>query len=363
MRSTRQKLYDDMYYGFERVLNRIFHNRRIRKSLRGIKFGKEFQDAFKNEIRPYWSQFGIRVKPLWFKYYYHLNGSLDPRFIPDDIHFYYIVPHFDNFIFMRPMEDKNLHTLLFPGVKRPETVFKWVDNIYRNDDFSPISSEEAFSRLQPGQNYILKPTMDTGQGQDILFFRGVADPAETARILMPYKNSEYIVQRILTQHPALSSFNPSSVNTIRVVTLMFRDEPHILSAILRIGHPGSRVDNVSQGGYQAIIRPDGTLDRLAYTKNSGTAQYVEQTDSGIRFEGFPIPSWDKISRTALDLSARLPHLRFIGWDFAVNENGEVVLIEFNCQIGQNQENCGPTFGDMTEEVLGEVFRRRMEKHK
>lgn len=361
MRTSRQKLYDDIYYGFERFLNRVFHNHKTRKKLKGVKFDREFYQKFKTTVRPYWAQYGIKVKPLWFKHYYHLTGTLDPRFIPDDIHFFYIVPYFDNFVFMRPLEDKNLHTLLFPGVKRPETVYKSLGGIFRNDDFSPISRDEAFSRFSPGVSYIIKPTMDTGQGHDIRFFEGPADTDTLDELLAPYKDTDYIIQNIVAQHPDIAAYNASSLNTIRVVTLLFQGRPHILSSIFRIGHEGSRVDNVSQGGYQAVIHPDGTLGKTAYTHQGGEDRYVEETQSGRKFDGFTIPCWDSIQQTALDLASKLPHLQFIGWDFAVDEHGDVVLIEFNCQIGQNQENCGPTFQDLTDDVLSEVFAKKMKK--
>ena len=40
----------------------------------------------------------------------------------------------------------------------------------------------------------------------------------------------------------------------------------------------------------------------------------------------------------------------------MDKTGDPVLIEFNVHVpGQNQEICGPTFADLTEEVLAEVF--------
>lgn len=357
MRTSKQQLYDNLYYGFERRILCFFLNFRNWKKYRSVKFDKSFHQAYKETILPFWARFGIKPKKHWYKHYYTMTGTMDPRYIPDDIHQRYIVPHFDNSIYMRSMEDKNLHTLLFPDINRPETVFKQVDGLYCNDDFSLISREEAFSRLESDGNYIIKPTTDTGMGMDIQFFAGIPSADALSKLLAPYKTNDYIIQRIVKQHPALADYNASSVNTIRIVTLVFQGKPHILSSILRIGHAGSRVDNVSQGGYQAIIRPDGTLDKSAITYQGGKPVQVEQTDDGKPFKGFAVPAWENIRDTALALAEKLPHLRFIGWDFAIDENGEVVLIEFNCQIGQNQGNCGPTFGDLTNEVLADVFHK------
>lgn len=360
MRSRNQQIYDNLYYGFEKRLNVSFMNLHNRRHFRGKKFDKSFYQFYRDSVIPFWAKYGVRPHLHWYKYYYSLTGIMDPRYIPDDIHMLYIVPHFNKRLYVRAMVDKNLHCLTLPGVTRPETVYKRIDGCCTNDDFTPISEDEAFSRCLEPVRYIVKPTVDTGKGEDIRFFRGDDAPEEIRSLLDKY-DCDYIVQKVVRQHPELAKFNPSSLNTIRIVTLFLNGKPHILSSILRIGAAGSSVDNVSRGGYQCTIQPDGRLQPIAYTTRSGKAEFVEETTDGLRFGEFLVPSWDTIKQTALDLSTKLPHLKFIGWDFGVNENGDVVLIEFNCELGQNQATCGPTFGDLTDEVLSEVFRERMKK--
>ncbi len=361
MRSKKQQFYDRMYYGFENKLYVVVGNIRIWKRMLGVKFDRAFYDYYHNQVCPYWAKFGVKPPLYWIKYYYQLNGTMDPRYIPDNIHVGHIIPHFDKDLYVRSMVDKNLHSLVFPGVKRPDTVYKHIDGYFANDDFTPISREEAFSRCLEPCRYIIKPTVDTGTGSDIAFFSGDQPRESIQALLAGYESIDYIVQKVVRQHPELAKFNPSSLNTIRMVTLFLNGKPHILSSILRIGAAGNEVDNVSKGGYQCTIRPDGTLEELAYTHYTGKDEFVKETKDGLRFEGFAVPSWDKIYQTTLDLCTKLPHLKFIGWDLGVDENGEVVLIEFNCQIGQNQATCGPTFGDLTDEVLSEVFQKRMQK--
>lgn len=361
MRSPNKRAYDNAYYELERRFLQLVDDVQVWNSLRGVRFSREFYDFYRKEICPYWKRFGVKPKLSRVKQTYSLSGRLDVRYIPDDIHNLYIVPHFDRNMYVRPMADKNLHGLLLPGVKRPETVFKHLDGYDTDDDFTPISRTEALDRCGTPGKYILKPTVDTGMGQDIAFFRGEDGPEAIGRLLSSFDAVEYIVQKVVRQHPSLARFNESSMNTTRIVTLFFRGEPHILSSILRVGAPGNEVDNVSQGGYQCTIRPDGTLERYAYTFQHKKHEFVEETADGVRFEGAVIPSWDALRDTALRLCAHMPHLKYIGWDLGVDEAGDVVLVELNSQIGQNQATCGPTFGDMTDEVLSEVFADRMKR--
>ncbi len=371
MRTKRQQAYDKFIYCFPFDVYNFFADlRNLRRTMK-YRAGKEFRENYRKVVVPYWRQFGVRPPRLWCKHMYHLTGSLDPRYIPNPIHYRNIITYFDDPSYEHVMEDKNLYSVLFPSVKRPETICKhFATTIYGNapdhytdDDFTPLSREEAVRRCLAGGKFIIKPTCDTGGGSDVKSFSS-EDGAEAIEALFDsYRGVDFIIQRFVKQHADLARLNDSSLNTMRIVTMVFHEKPYLLSAILRVGHQGSPVDNYSSGGYQCTILPDGTLDRLAATKVSGVDEYVEENENGLRFEGIRVPSWDAAQKLVMELAVKLPHLKYIGWDIAVDEDGDLVLIEFNCHIDQNQETCGPTFGDMTDEVLADVFRDRIEKRK
>lgn len=353
MRSARQKLYDDFYYNFERRLVAVFENFRVLRRTAGQRFDPAVKKAFREEIRPYWARFGVRAKLRWVKDNYLVNGSLDPRYIPNDLYITKIVPHFNPLDSVNTLTDKNLTDLLYPDMKQPETVFRHMSGTYCLRDFSPISREEALALLEPGMACVIKPARDSSEGMDVCFF---TDPAQGAALADRYAGIDYIVQKAIRQHPGTAALNGSSVNTLRLVTLLFRGEARLLSAILRAGSPGSQVDNIGAGGWQYTIRPDGTLTDTAYASRNGRPVFVKERHGELVFAGRAIPAFDRVRDTALALAARTPHLKLIAWDFAVDENGDVVLIELNASMpGQNQETCGPTFGDLTDRVLAEVF--------
>lgn len=358
MRSNKQKFYDDLYYGFERWLIIQYANHAYRKAVRGKKFDKAFYEAYKNKIRPYWARYGVKPSRMWVKYYYMLTGSTDPRYIPDDLLARDIIPHFNNQIFVVPLADKNLNSIIYPQAKRPETIYKCMSGQYCEEDFTPITEEEVIARLSADGHYFIKPSRNTSEGADVLSFHGTPDTEAIRAMLKKYSCTDYIVQRAVKQHPDLAALNASSVNTIRLITLVFRGEPVLLSAILRIGHAGSSVDNIGAGGYQCNIRPDGTLDPVAYTRENGGDDFVTQSKNGLVFGGVAVPCYDKVKNTALELARRTPYHHYVAWDFAVDEEGDPVLIEYNVHVpGQNQETSGPTFGDLTEDVLAEVYGR------
>ena len=51
-------------------------------------------------------------------------------------------------------------------------------------------------------------------------------------------------------------------------------------------------------------------------------------DNGIVYMGFQIPFWLEILRMAHELASKMPRIRYSSWDFALTEDGPV-LVEVN----------------------------------
>ena len=165
----------------------------------------------------------------------------------------------------------------------------------------------------------------------------------------------FLAQEVMEQHPVLRKLNDSSLNTVRIVSFLFEGEVYVLSSILRMGGSGARVDNIGAGGHSCAIGPDGRLSKLAVNRKS---EWVEDNGKGTRFEDVVVPSYDKAVELVKRLHRRLAHFKIIGWDIGIDKEGEPVLIEFNTNPGQNQYSCGPTFGDLTDRVLEDVFIKK-----
>ena len=108
-----------------------------------------------------------------------------------------------------------------------------------------------------------------------------------------------------------------------------------------------------------MIKPDGWLVEKSVTRKS---EWTDQHASGIKFKDIKVPSYDRILDTVKQLHPKLPYFNIIGWDFAVDEAGDPVFIEFNIMPEPNQISCGPTFGDLSEEVFRDVFIAKTRKN-
>ena len=69
------------------------------------------------------------------------------------------------------------------------------------------------------------------------------------------KCSDYIVEEVLSQHPAIAEFNSTSINSIRVNSVRDRKSGRIVivDAVFRMGRKDAAVDNYSSGGIAAEV--------------------------------------------------------------------------------------------------------------
>lgn len=355
MSSKFRPLYDKLYMGIDVWLLGYNANKDAKKRARKIPKNPNLDEEYKGKVTKYWKKYGIKPNKNWYRIYSEKDEYINPHYIPDDIWYKKIIPHFNTLIFAQAFQDKCLHNILVPGVKRPVTVIKNIAGIFYDDELNLLTEEEAIKRCMNSNRMIVKPSVGSGKGNGINFYNGFELTSETTREMFKlYGNKNFVVQEKMSQHKDMAAIYSGSLNTIRIVTFLFNNEVRILSAIVRIGSGGSEIDNVSQGGYACKVNVDGRLDKLAVNRK---AQWVDRHPDGTVFADVTVPCFDKLIETVKLAASKISHFRILGWDFAIDEQGEPVFIEYNVIPGQNQKTWGPTFGDITDDVLNDVFSK------
>lgn len=356
MASKLRPLYDKIYVGVEAWLLARESRQDAKKYARLVGPNPRVDAEYASTIRPYWRQFKVRTpKKYWFRLFANENRPFSPQYIPDDLWYQRIIPYYNNLIAAKTLQDKCMHSLWCPDVLRPTTVVKRIAGQFYDDSLHLLTQQEAAARCHDQGRVIVKPSVNSGQGHGIRFFEtGDITDQQIEDIFQQYGN-DFIIQKKMSQHPELARLNPSSINSLRVISFLHDDQVHILASILRVGSPACEMDNTAQGGLVIAVRSDGRLERRGQDKHW---QYMDAFPNGIRFEDVTVPSYDKILDTVKRLAARLAKLRLIGWDIAVSESGEPMLIEFNAIPAQAHSTSGPLFGELTDQVLEEVFGRR-----
>lgn len=326
--------------------------KKAKKRLKRIGGGYVLSKDEKTAIRRYWTPYGVKPKMYWYKLFAYKSGVADPRYIPDDLFYSRIIHKLNNFFFTTAYADKGVFDLIFHDVCRPEQIVKCMNGVFYDGVGRVISKQKALDIIQENESVIIKPSLRSGGGHKICFYDREKQTREDLMGIFETLYPDFVVQLILQQHSVLAQIHPQSLNTIRTISLMLEGEVFILSSIFRVGSGNARVDNTSSGGYACPIHPDGRLSQWAVNRKS---EWVEKHPGGTVFAEVTIPSYEKMISMVKQCHTRLPHICFIGWDFAISITGEPVLIEYNCTIGSNQISCGPTFGEHTERVLNLVL--------
>ncbi|NVF11536.1 hexapeptide transferase [Anaerococcus sp. AGMB00486] len=360
MRSSYRKKLDDLNIKLESLYRMYSYKKAAKLRRKRMKGGFNCDKEYKEEVLPYWRKFGLKPDKLWFEIFSDRDKKVDPRYIPDDLWYGKIVPYFSNTQFRRFGEDKCMHYKFFDNLKRPRTIVKNMACVFYDSNMNVIKEDKAIEIILSHKGeFLVKPSIDSGEGRLIHFFDENTNSKESIKEAIDNLKANYIFQESVEQHEDLKRLNPSSLNTIRVVTLFFKGEVHILSSILRIGGNGAKVDNIGAGGFACHINEDGKLD---YRGVNRKAQWVTEGHGNIKFADVVVPSYNKILDLIDQTHKNLPHFKLIGWDFCIDKNGEPIFIEYNTCPGPNQITCGPTFGDITEEVLDEVFVKQSLKY-
>lgn len=209
-----------------------------------------------------------------------------------------------------------------------------------------LAGFQAFLKKHP--RFIAKPRASTeGMGIRLL---GPQDTREPARIFSELLGEGCLVEEALQGDSRLAAFHPSSLNTLRLVTLFNGKEFLLLGALARFGRGGSAIDNVSAGGLYARIDPvSGMLDTDGIDKEG--RRYARHPDTGLPFKGFQVPEWPKMLKTAREAATVIPNTRIAGWDLALLQDGGIALIEGNHM---------PDF-DLLQQPAGRGIRREFEE--
>lgn len=310
------------------------------------------------EIQNYWQGLvGYKVPTDWHRYFYARTGIYSVKYIPTSLYRLELTGRLNKLPWCVPFSDKNLNDIVLPDMKQPHTFLK-NRNGYFYVENKPVSLDDAVLKCGNIGDVIIKPTLSShGNGVKKLHIQNsVVDEEGTnlKDLLVKYKK-DYLIQDLVKQHPDMNALNPDSINTIRIVTYRKGMKVYVLYAAIRIGRKGQQIDNESAGGISTKINMDGTLCKFAY--GAPGQDKIETTDSGIKLDGYQVPSFEKAMAVVKEQHLNLPFQDLVGWDICIDEEGDPVMLEWNTTPELSQSAVGPAFGDYTEMVVKDAMSR------
>jgi len=170
------------------------------------------------------------------------------------------------------------------------------------------------------------------------------------------KSGQTLVEEKICQHEKMSSLHPDSINTIRIVTVLYNGEVHILSRILRMGQKGSVIDNITSGGIYAPVDEKGVITHPAFCDKTGESFSVHPT-TRVYLLGFQVPYFDEAIKLVKEIALSEKNMGYVGWDVAITPDGPLIVegnnlpsyeIMQNYKHRDNDEGLLPT----VEKIIG-----------
>lgn len=133
-------------------------------------------------------------------------------------------------------------------------------------------------------------------------------------------SATWIVEELISQNKEISTFNESSVNTVRFPSFRHGNKVVAARPCMRFGRKGAVVDNAGQTGiFVSVDIETGEIITDAFDEYGH--RYTEHPDSKKVFKGFRIPQWGELIEVARKLHLSLPENQvYVAFDFALSVN-------------------------------------------
>ncbi|WP_291861666.1 sugar-transfer associated ATP-grasp domain-containing protein [Marinilabilia sp.] len=314
------------------------------------------------QYRNKWLAISPNVPDLYLRLYSSFSGVDSCDFVPASLYYTHVEPMLNNVEFSRSFADKNLYGLLVDNSVLPEVLLRKMNGIWYDGRYNSVRDIDEIIKdiAKTHEKVIVKHAVASQGGENIFCVKSDGDRLYLRDDIVDkawfekHFDNNFLVQAYVYQHAFYERFNATSLNTFRVYTYrsVKDDSVHVLSAILRVGGPGSVVDNIKKGGKACGINLEtGKLNGLVYGSDGNSSAYVGEVD--IDKEG-DLYKFHEVAQKAKELARKQFYTRVIGFDFCVNRNGQVNMIELNnydVGIDSLQMCNGPLFREFTDEVI------------
>ena len=218
---------------------------------------------------------------------------------------------------VRRMNDKAYWHFFDDKTQFNEKFARWIGRDWLKADEG--LTLERLSAFLEGKDAIMFKPLEGSSGQGIVKY-AAADWADLPAFLRRVQESgPAILEEVVKQHPDMARLCPTSVNTVRIATLLGDKKEGIVYAFLRIGN-GRVMDNVDCGGMAARVDlASGKLLTVGADKQGNT--YEKHPITGTPIIGFQVPYFEEAKQMCLEAMRVVPQVRFVAWDVAITPEG------------------------------------------
>lgn len=356
---------NDVYYILQNSVTRIYRFYCVKKNARhyfnlfkmhGIK-KRKLTRTQKKEVDRVWKEIGLYDYSTHILTY-SVTGKFNPYVCPEMLFRTSLEMNLNNQPFKDAWSDKGYFGMHLPKELQIKTIACNINGVFYDEYYNVISEEEVLNKLQSYNQFVIKPTIDSGVGKGIKL---VENTENIASILKKY-GKNYILQERFIQHNTFKSFNQSSVNIVRFISLFIDGEVIPVMSAVRCGAEGSFNDNdITKDGMGMFVIGMDENGKLKDKAVHSCGKTITCCPNGTEFKDVQIPGFEEMKNIIKICHSKLAYFGFIGWDFVVDETGTPKIMEYNIKspgILYYQYVNGPLFGKYTDKVIAWAKRQK-----
>lgn len=230
------------------------------------------------------------------------------------------------------------------NIPSPELLFLYDPQAGLESPFVINNPTSAESKLlsAPSRPFVVK-MIDGEHGKNINVYTSIESSADGAVALhmngerhtihqllnLVGNNQRLLFEVKIRQTATFDAINPTSINTIRMITMLHPNgEAELLMAFIRMGRKGRWVDNIGKGGNVTanVNRETGRFENIvSFVNYKSFFPVTHHPDSGVDLENFRMEDWGGLKKQVFDFHRKISWLKVIGWDVAVTDQGPVII--------------------------------------
>ena len=355
------RITDSINIGVHRLMlhyvMRQYHKKSRRVEKKHPELFKPVDEVLSHKHKELWGRLGVKSGDRWLRLHVNRTGIQDYRFCPEDIFFARVerILNDCNQSGYGPEEKNNLFRYLPKGYE-VDTLVRYVRGSFFDGDGHWITEKMAQDLIASENEVVGKPCRSSG-GNGVVLSKNF-----TTEWIRNNGGESYVIQKRIRQDQFSASFNSSSINTVRMMTMRCPWDGDIVvcRSMMRMGVTDAVVDNMMKGGLCVCVGDGGKMGKYAYDYDG--QRFDEHPISHARFGDLSHPYYGKMVAAAKEIHSRIMDYNLLSFDFVPREDGTICVVEINATsqgITQLQYDFGGLFGSHTEKLVDWCASHRM----
>ena len=315
----------------------------------------------------HWRKYDKNLSPLSYRIFSRFVGE-DINIMPMELCINIVEPVLNPNSYRGFYRNKNSLNLIGPEKMTAKTIIRKIAGFFYDSHYEPIIITDTNLKCM-FENYdkvLFKPALeDSGRGITLFRKKGdvfINDNGDELNVdyFNNLKSDDFQIQACIEQSAFTADFNPSCVNSFRIMTYrsVKTGEIHVPNLFFKIGGKNQVVDNAHGGGVMCGVDNNGRL--LHYTYNYLGETFINCFDKDMMRETYIVPNYEGLIAFAKEVAKNIVHHHLLSLDVALDKNNNPVLIEVNSEAFAGwayQMSTGSIFKEYTDEVMEYCFHK------